>query len=719
MKKQLILEEKHLESIYQKLVQRKSTLRSFLDNGYANHLQELQAIGTDIRLNFDNLSDSLETYAAIESKNREIDQMNLSLQAAEKELATIDRLLKSAYFGKIDVDFLDDEPTESFYIGINGFADEESHNLIYDWRSPIAELFYNNTLGNSAYQVNHHMIDVSIENRRQLIVSFDKLLRFFDTSVAIQDDVLLAALEKNDGKKMRDITASIQYEQNTIIRDQENQSLLVNGVAGSGKTSVIMQRIAYLLYQNREKITSDNVLILSPNQDFIHYISEVLPSLGEKNPLNQTLRQFCSFFLQQSDANFLLESEEAYFERLQESLSYQTEVLRSKEFVTFLKAEAQKDGPTEPDFYPITRKGKVIFSAEKIRAIYRSTPKLPMIDRIQATKKRLLSEWETTLLTNARKAKLQDQVVSLSEEQQLHYFGQLIEDDSPASIRKYTEKLLRARYQTVVTQLKRNQWLDANKLFTDYFAAFTQQSYQKKSPITLDEAVIALFIHHLFIEKLPVPSLTFLLIDEVQDYTPAQCMLLLTLFPKAAFTMVGDENQAIFNSNTSFNEIEAIFTNQTHPVKRYDLRTSYRSSGSITKLFASLIEDTDVAIMPVRPKGEAPCFLEFEHEQEWLARIFPLLQEGKSYTILTKSQADATSLQKQLEMQEFPFSLHIYSIDIAKGREFDHVILYDVSKEKFNTPQDKRILYTLLSRGMESMFITYKKELSDFLVPSV
>ena len=123
----------------------------------------LQTIGTDIRLNFDNFSDSLETYAAIESKNREIDQMNLSLQTAEKELAAVERLLQSPYFGKIVVDFLDGESAESFYIGINGFAVEDSHNLVYDWRSPIAELFYNNTLGNSSYQVNEHEIAVSIK----------------------------------------------------------------------------------------------------------------------------------------------------------------------------------------------------------------------------------------------------------------------------------------------------------------------------------------------------------------------------------------------------------------------------------------------------------------------------------------------------------------------------------------------------------------------------
>ncbi|MFB8504199.1 HelD family protein [Enterococcus durans] len=713
MEKQRMLEEHHLSFVHQKLVTRKNNLRSFLDKSYGSHLEDLQTMGTDIRLNFDNLSDSLETYAAIESKNREIDQMNLSLQTAEKELATIERLLKSPYFGKIVVDFLDGESAESFYIGINGFADKESHNLIYDWRSPIAELFYNNTLGDSSYQVNGHMIAVSIENRRQLIVAYDKLVRFFDTSIAIQDDVLLDALEKNDGKKMRDITASIQKEQNSVIRDQSSQTLLVNGVAGSGKTSVIMQRVAYLLYQYRSQITSDNVLILSPNQEFIHYISEVLPSLGEKNPLNQTIRQFCSFLLQEAKT-VPLENEEAYFSRLQETVTFQTETIRSNEFVAFLEEAASKTALIEPSFHSILRKGKVVISKEKIQSIYQSTPQLPMIERLQATKKRLISEWESQLIRNSKKQELQDQVLTLSEQQQQRYFGHLIEDDSPTSIQKYTMQLLRMRYHVVDDQLKDNSWIDEDRFLDHYYTAFTQRPYLKQSTITLDEAVIRLFNRHLFVEKLAVPSLSFLLIDEIQDYTPAQCALLLTLFPRAAFTMVGDENQAIFNSAIPFSEIQKIFETNDRTVKRYDLRTSYRSSGEITKLFAKLVNDETLSIVPVRPAGESPRFIHFENERKWLAAITPFMKNENHYTILTKSQTEAAFLKEYFKGQANQRSFSIYSIDIAKGREFDHVILYDISKEKFHTAQDKRILYTMLSRGMESIFVTYKKELSDF-----
>ncbi|MCI1135891.1 hypothetical protein MOP89_10555 [Enterococcus gallinarum] len=143
------------------------------------------------------------------------------------------------------------------------------------------------------------------------------------------------------------------------------------------------------------------------------------------------------------------------------------------------------------------------------------------------------------MIRNAKKNHLQDQVLALSEQQQQRYFGHLIEDDSPSSIQKYTEQLLRTRYQVVDEQLKQNSWIDEDQFLEHYYTAFTQQPYLKHSTITLDEAVIRLFNRHLFIEKLPVASLAFLLIDEIQDYTPAQCTLLLTLFPEQPSPWLG------------------------------------------------------------------------------------------------------------------------------------------------------------------------------------
>ena len=327
------LEEAYLKNVYQKLIDKRNELRESMDTAKIEGNQSLKEMAGDLRLNFDSYLDNLDTFSMIEMKNREIDQMNIKQKNAENQLAKIERLLKSPYFGKVVVDFLDNEPQESFYIGTANFTDDADENLVYDWRSPIAELFYNNMIGPSSYTVRQNKIDTVIKERRQFLLERDRLVKFFDTSVAIQDDVLLEVLGQDETNEMKAITATIQSEQNTIIRDVKSQNILVNGVAGSGKTSAIMQRIAYLLYLYRDTMTSDDLLILSPNHRFIDYISNVLPSLGERNPLNLTIMQLVSQLSAEE-----IEGEEAYFKHITgENVSEQTERLRSKKFIDNLK----------------------------------------------------------------------------------------------------------------------------------------------------------------------------------------------------------------------------------------------------------------------------------------------------------------------------------------------------------------------------------------------
>ena len=263
--------------------------------------------------------------------------MELKNEATAKNLDKVKRLLQVPYFGKIGVTFEDSpEEPENFYIGVNDFLEEETR--IHDWRSPIASLFYDNVLGKTAYTAHQQTIPVQLDLKRQLIIEKDQLINYFDTTIAIQDDVLLHSLEEDASPYMKDITTTIQQEQNQIIRD-ETPTLLVKD-CGSGKTSAIMQRIAYLLYQHRAEITADNILLLSPNSTFIDYISQVLPNLGERNPLNLTLLQFLRFTTKEA---WPMEEETDYFERITRSEATEQEhVIRSKEFATFLLSNPEK-----------------------------------------------------------------------------------------------------------------------------------------------------------------------------------------------------------------------------------------------------------------------------------------------------------------------------------------------------------------------------------------
>lgn len=704
-------EKKHLADTYQQLLTRKTVLNSFLTEGRKKDRLAMQSIGEEIRLNFDNFADRLDTFAAIESKNREIDQMNAALQSAERELAAIDRLLDSPYFGKISLQFEDEETIEDFYIGINGFVNENKEGLIYDWRSPIAELFYAKRLGPVSYQVNNQTISAVLEQRRQFIIEKDQLKQAFDTSVAIQDDVLLAALEANNSQKMQDITASIQHEQNVIIRDLAHKNLLVNGVAGSGKTSAVMQRIAFLLYHFREEMTAENVLILSPNSRFIDYISQVLPSLGEKNPLTLTMRQFCQAF-----PSVDLESEEGYFDRIQQAPSEAIELLRSADFSRFLQS-LSKQLPEELvlQFKPIKRKNVVLFSEETIDTFFQETPKqAPLRDRIQAVKKKLAYAWEERLQKNALAANVHDQVRSLTEDEQRSLLGTVLKDDSEKTIQKAALRLLKKKYEKVTKQINDLTWFDTKQLLADSADYFTHgQITLTQTTDSLDYTVCLLLIRHLVAEKQPVPALRYLFIDEVQDYTPAQLQFLLCLFPMTAFTLVGDQQQAIFTSAITVSEIQTIFQQQAKSLETYQLTTSYRSSGAITRLFAQMLpKETNLKISAVRPAGKLPQF----YANLTDVALVDIVKELKQpVTIITKDSRSSEELKQFFDKQAVSFHGTVLPIHLAKGLEFKQVLLYDVSAENYHTDQDQRILYTAISRAMEELMVTSKTTFSPFL----
>ena len=699
------LEEAYLKNVYQKLIDKRNELRESMDTAKVEGNQSLKEMAGELRLNFDSYLDNLDTFSMIEMKNRETDQMNIKQKNAENQLAKIERLLKSPYFGKVVVDFLDNEPKESFYNGTANFTDDADENLVYDWRSPIAELFYNNMIGPSSYTVRQNKIDTVIKERRQFILERDRLVKFFDTSVAIQDDVLLEVLGQDETNEMKAITATIQSEQNTIIRDVKSQNILVNGVAGSGKTSAIMQRIAYLLYLYRDTMTSDDLLILSPNHRFIDYISNVLPSLGERNPLNLTILQLVSQLSAEE-----IEGEEAYFKRItKESVSEQAEHLRSKEYIDDLK----RSDPLfldHPDFIRgLTKNGKTVLSKKTIEKIYEKVPAHPkLIDRLQATKKALMSEWKNHLLKQAKSPAVQNQVLSLTEDRQLKLFGELISDDSEQSIAVYARKLLQKNYRKITRQIEEMAWVDEHRLFERIYEKRYGSAYVWQHTRTVDEAVILLAIHHLLVEKVNVPAFRYLLIDEVQDYTLAQLGLLIELFPKTHFTLVGDENQAIFNSSTTFADIMRCFDDYHLPIHRYDLRNSYRSSGAITELFKTYAVDQEkIDIVSIRPQGKEPEYRSFRSSEELLEILAEILAslKGEKAAIITQTEEETQTLQESIKKSSYGLeNCQIIPLSLAKGLEFDHVILYPFENDR-DEQRRRRQMYTAISRGMKSIVV--------------
>ncbi len=322
------------------------------------------------------------------------------------------------------------------------------------------------------------------------MIEKNHLLQYFDTSVVIQDDILLEALKQGATHRMQDITATIQTEQNKIIHDTQHEIVLVNGVAGSGKSSTIMQRIAYLLYSFRKQMTADSCLILFPNHRFIDYIANVLPSLGERTPLNLTITKFLQQFLTPP-----LEDETSYFERIsQATVDEQTAHLRSTAFLTFLKNTTY-----QPDdfFKAIHYKKQLLISREKINSLYQSTPAQATIqERIQVIKKLLLSDFERHLLRQAKSARIQNQLLALSEAQQMHYFGELIIDGSEQQLIHYAQTLLRKKHQGVQKQIEQLCWIDTLTMFQSFLQLYTKTKATLSTTLNVDEAVGLVLMTH-------------------------------------------------------------------------------------------------------------------------------------------------------------------------------------------------------------------------------
>lgn len=719
MSKDRTQETQHLQQVYEELSQARDTYQTAIDEVNTSGKSVLEQFSGDTKLNFDSYSDNLETFAMMEMKNREIDQLNIQNATATKQLEKVERLLKVPYFGKIDVTFLDDDSDRDvFYIGMNDFTTLEGESRIYDWRSPIASLFYNNVLGESSYSVNKTEIPVTLNLKRQLIIEKDHLINFFDTSLAIQDDILLHSLEADSSQYMKDITTTIQQEQNEIIRDERHPLLLVNGIAGSGKTSAIMQRIAYLLYNHRIQITADDILLLSPNSTFIDYISQVLPNLGERNPLNLTLLQFLKFTFREKAP---IENESAYFKRITaEQVNTQQRVIQSQKFVDFIQAFQESSLIQESLFQPILFKRKPIFSAELIFSLYQETPAtLSIRDRLSATKEKLSSLWNRYLIKQSKSKQMIDQMQDLTEAEQLRYFDITFAEEDEEQLAAFALQRLQQKYRKVVDAIADFAWFDQWLLFKSLYQLFQEASYEKTTTdYTADEVVILLLLKDKFIEDLSNRQMAFILVDEVQDYTQAQLLLLLTLFPQANFTLAGDENQAIFNTSISFMALKELLSASSRSVTSYQLLNSYRSSKEITQLFQTLVTNHEkLKIVSIRKDGEKPTFISCEDEEVYLDTLTSLLDSltaEEDTVVITKTATDVELLKQQLLQKNSSIDAQILSIDMAKGLEFDNVIIHDPSAVRYGTTErEKKILYTAISRGMKQVFLPYIGEISE------
>ena len=535
-------EQEHLSEVYAKLEQIRDALTADLETGHAGAAQDLRDLSEEVRIDFGGADETMETLAAIETLNAVIDAYNQYHDFKVDELRRALLLLRQPYFAKVSLVMRPGRPPRDVYIGAAGMTDERSIPFIVDWRSPVAETYYNQEMGETSYLVDGRPRTVELVLRRQFDIVRDRLNMYFDTTVAIEDSLLLAALKAHHSEKLQAITATIQREQNRVVRHADVPVLLVSGIAGSGKTSVMLQRIAYLFYNQRKTLDPKQVYLFTPNQMFVRYIDTVLPTLGESNPQTVTWEGFM-------DALGLSQ-------RSSGAAGDVTELERLEAAVAGMQLEAA-------DLREIRMDGVKLLSTAQIRNALEKFGRIPVGPRLAAlVEEELHEKLERRFDALAKDDEIQEAMLGLDVDDQLEYFDSTIapydEDETRTLARIYVAKRFAAAHDAIDSAA----WLRIDRIGMRLLG---------RSDLSAAEWLYT----KLLVAGGQAKQVRYVMIDEVQDYTQVQLMVLARYFARAHFLLLGDENQAIFEGTASFDDIRNIFGAVHGEVAECALTTSW------------------------------------------------------------------------------------------------------------------------------------------------
>lgn len=699
MDKTFEAEQEHLSTTYAKLQSIERSLQEQLASIFSEVASEKDLITNELNFDFD-ADIHVETMAELEAVNRIIDTYNIAADVTTERLHRAQLLLKQPYFAKVTLQFKPGSEPKDVYIGNVGMTDDDYRHFIVDWRSPIAEVYYNQDNGKTSYEANGRTIDCELKLRRQFDIERDQLKALFDTTIAIQDEMLLAALAQNRSSRLSAITATIQKEQNEVIRHEDAPALLVSGIAGSGKTSVLLQRIAYLFYRQRDTLKPEDVFLITPNPVFQRYIENVLPEMGESNPSSIT------------------------FESLMCGLGLGSRDLGREVSADALRAIDEKLPDfklKQGDFTDIRIEGEPVITAAQAHGAWSKLKNLPTSSHRSALViDDLLDRLEQRIKRLAKSEKYQDMISDMSDAEQIECFGEnvYIGDMDEAELVSYTERFLRWRYAGVEHEIAEGRWLRLDAIGMRLTGSENLSAIEW---LYLKLALVGGGMRHA----------RYVMIDEVQDYSAAQLMCLARYFGKAHFMMLGDENQAIREGTASFDEIREIFTRACGSVDNCELMTSYRSSPEITALFTSLLDNEErVRVESVQPAGIEPVIIECADDLDYEVQLKTAVEEALEARCLAAIIApDARRLAKLEQLlEDLPIvtgagketmpkhGVLLLDIKLAKGLEFDQVIVPDAGNRSYpDETLARHRLYTAISRATKKVTLVANGKLTKLL----
>ena len=577
------------------------------------------------------------------------------------------KMLDSPFFGRVDFCYDGDDEPEIFYIGIGNFAERPGElPLIYDWRSPVSGLFYDFDRGPASYLAPGGEMTGEICSKWQYKIRDGKMIYGFESDVKIDDDILKAELGSNGEVQLKNIIRTIQKEQNAIIRNTKDRILVIQGAAGSGKTSVALHRIAYLLYHDRQNLKSSNILILSPNGVFSDYISHILPELGEENIQEMSFDLFAYRKLQDTAADCEDRCDQIEREMRDPKAAERFALKQSQTFVDQMEGFALELEDELMNFSDVSYKSFVKSESEIITLFYDKFADIPLLSRMDAVAETFIDEIET-----------------------------LLNRDLPEEERIPLIEKFRKMYETMDFYVLYNRFLKK-----EGYQTLPRRPLEKRK-LRYEDVYPVLYLKYRLSRQAERSNIKHLVIDEMQDYSRLQYLIIRRMF-SCKMTILGDRAQTMADQQQDVLQfLPGIFGKD---LRRIEMRKSYRNTVEIASYAANLIGVTDPELferhgMPMLKRDvtdleaalreAVDTLFPDEKTYETAAVIVPDEKTAeRAYLILREILAEKDfDCEKRLswlnrDSSSFKKGLTVTTFYLAKGLEFDQVFSIFPKDEK-------------------------------------
>ena len=660
-------------------------------------------------------SDGFEALVELSQYINPVTDKIIDYEEEEHKILLLEKMIKSPYFARIDFKFDDEDEFEKIYIGRSSLRKNSYQEMyVYDWRSPIASIFYRFMTGEAFYDAPCGRVTGELNLKRQYEIKNGILEYFFDSDVQIVDEFLRQLLSQNTTAKMKAIVETIQHEQDVVIRDMENDLLMVQGVAGSGKTSIALHRAAYLMYQGLQtKLSANNIMIISPNSIFEQYISNVLPELGEDNVISSVFEDILSAFL----IGRKIQSRNDFLENLIVNSKYKEISRNSIEFKTssFFREILDQfliDIPRQwIEFEDVYYEGKCVVSGQILKDKILGRPETPLgikleqledyiLEQIFGTGKGRGHKEEKNLIKQEIQKFIKIDIVELykilfSNEA---YFYSLLQNSNPS-------------------QNIKNIW------------KYTKENLEADS-LYYDDAIAIAYLYLKIYGTNKYKNIKQVVIDEAQDYYPLQYEIFNLLFSNAKFTILGDMKQTLAKKEdiSFYEQIQKILNKKKSSLIMLD--KSFRCTNEILNFSLKFIEKSS-QIKSFNRNGDSPKVYIADNSEIFIDEIVKeinLCQEKgfQSICLICKTEKNSTYLfnkiKHKLDIQlikngsvsdlQGVFILPVY---MSKGLEFDTVLICDADSQNYHDEDDKNLLYVACTRALHKLSLFCENEVSPLI----